>query len=538
MKIGAIYGRASTDKQGDTVEHQVQMIKEYVNRLNSNVADTEDKILIDDKFIYVDEGESGFKTTLLQRDEMRKLMKDIDNKLVDVVFFKGISRFARDAEESFRAARRFKEKNIRVISLEENYDSLHSDPMMFQFYSIMAEQESRKTSIRVSLGNKQKARNGLFVGSLTPFGYTKVKEIKDENLRKEVLLQGKHEQSLWPDKREAEIVRFIFNKVISENVGRKKIAILLNQKGVKNREGKKWDDVSIKRILENEVYMGDILYGKTRYEYIEDESTNRKVQKVIEIPREEWVVVRNAHPAIVERSDFMEVRKILQKRAGTHIGRRFNNARHPLTGILKCGKCGAPMICQKRSNKRKSDGEILEYRYYVCSTYHRQGRDVCPQANINADTLEEYIHEAVSRQVLKLTREGYLSNDLQTYNENEQINKEIAQIDGLIDKKIIKLNNLLDNIDLYDKDTFRELNTNVKKELTELRSRKENLLEQLSFSDIKNNEEEIKELFDGFVNLNLSDIEESRKMFHSLVNEVIVDGNKIQIDAKFNLVQN
>ncbi|QJT70474.1 hypothetical protein [Microcystis phage MaeS] len=537
MKIGAIYARASTDKQGDTVEHQVQMIKEYVKRINDSIKETEDKITIDDKFIYIDEGESGFKTTLLQRDEMRKLMSDIDNKLVDVVFFKGISRFARDAEESFRAARKFKEKNIRVISLEENYDSLHSDPMMFQFYSIMAEQESRKTSIRVSLGNKQKARNGLFVGSVTPYGYSRVKDIKDDKLRKEVLSQGRHEQSLWPDKFESEIVKFIFEKVISENLGRKKIAMLLNQKGIRTRDGNRPDEMFIKRILENEVYTGDIIYGKTRYEYIEDEKTNRKVQKTIDISKDEWIISRNSHPAIIERGEFMEAHRILHKRSGKHKGRRFNNARHPLTGILKCGKCGAPMICQKRSNKR-SDGTKIEYRYYVCSTYHRQGRDVCAQANINADSLEEHIHQAVSREVLKLKEDGYFDNELQVYNQNEEINKEITQIDDTLDKYIIKLDNLLDHVGLYDKDTFRELNNKIKTEIVELRTRKEYLLEQLSFGDIRNNEEELRELFDSFLNLNLNDLEESRNMFHSLLNEVTVDGNKIKIDAKFNLIKN
>lgn len=536
MKVGAVYARASLDKQGDTIEHQVEMIKEYVKRLNTSIESPHDKITLDEKFIFRDEGESGFKTTLLQRTQMKKLMSDIDSGSIDVVFFKGISRFARDAEESFRAARKLKEKNVRVISIEENYDSLHSDPMMFQFYSIMAEQESRKTAIRVSLGNKQKARNGLFANSKAPYGYSKVKDIPDQQLKKEILSKGRHEQSLWPLEHESEIVRFIFEKVINENLGRKKIASLLNQKGLKQRNGKKFTEAFIKRVLENEVCTGDIIYGKTRYEYIEDEVLNKKVQKQIKLPQEEWVISHNSHPAIVERSEFMEAKRILNKRVGSHKGRRFNNARHPLTGILKCGKCGAPMICQKRSNIRKSDGAKMEYRYYVCSTYHSQGRDVCTQANINADTLEESVHNAVSKQISKLETEGYFNGELQTYNQNNSINTEISGIDSSLSKNIIKLDNLLNNIDLYDKETFRELNNKIKLEISELRNRKEYLLEQLSFSDFKNNEEELKALFKQFKELNLNDIEESRKMFHSLLNEVIVEEGKIKIDAKFNLL--
>jgi DNA invertase Pin-like site-specific DNA recombinase len=149
MKFASIYARASTDKQGDTIEHQVDMIKEFAKRTNLDV-------MFDDNFIYEDEGESGFKTTLLQRPAMRRLLSDIDKGIVNSVFFKGISRFARDSGESITTAKRLINKGVRVLSLEENYDSQKDDPTMFQIFAVMAENESRKTSIRVSLGNKKK----------------------------------------------------------------------------------------------------------------------------------------------------------------------------------------------------------------------------------------------------------------------------------------------------------------------------------------------------------------------------------------------
>lgn len=534
MKIAAIYARQSLDR-GESVDHQVQMIKEFNKHTNKNETDASKKIIIKDEFVFVDKGESGFKKSLLQRDEMRKLLELVDNGIIQVIYFKGISRFARSAEESMRTARKLKDKNIRVISIEESFDSDVSDPIMFQFYSIMAEQESRKTSIRVSLGNKQKARNGLYAGSITPYGYTKVKDIRNENLKKEVLLKGKHEHSLWPDHTEAEIVKKIFDKAYSEGAGRKKIASYLNQRGIKTRSGHLFTEARVKQILSNEVYTGTIVYGKTKYEYIEDETKNKKIQKEIQVPKEEWVISENAHPPIVERSVFMDVQKIISKRTGSSKGKRFNNARHPLTGILKCGKCGAPMICQKRSNIRKKDGAKLEYRYYVCSTYHSKGRHVCEQANINADSLEEYVHHALSKEIIKLKNEGYLEN-LNTYNQNDEINKEISIVEDSIRKNIIKSENLLENIDLYDKETFKTLNNKIREELSSLRNSKEKLLEQLTFSDLDNHKEEIKNLLNDFLDLNLNDIEQSRKTFHSLINQIIVEDNKIQIDAKFNLL--
>src|SRR5690606_22096648 len=113
MKFGAIYARSSLgrDRQGETVDHQIAMIKEFVRRSDINV-------IFDDRFVYEDDGESGYKTTMLQRPAMRRLIHDIDKSLIDCVFFKGISRFARDSAETIATAKRLMNRGVRVISLE------------------------------------------------------------------------------------------------------------------------------------------------------------------------------------------------------------------------------------------------------------------------------------------------------------------------------------------------------------------------------------------------------------------------------------
>jgi site-specific DNA recombinase len=525
---GAIYGRASTDKQGDTIEHQVQMIKEYTKRINIPVSFSDD-------MIYEDEGESAFKTSLLQRPAMRKLIEDIDKGLVDIVFFKGISRFARDSGEAITTAKRLKQKGIRVISMEENYDSDKDDPVMFQIYAVMAEQESRKTSIRVSLGNKQKARNGLWTNATLPLGYIKVKEVKDETLRNKLLAQGKHPQSLYPDPETSFLITKIFDLFVNEGFGRKKIVSYLNDNGFKTRKGLYFGERIISGILKNQVYIGDIVYGKTRYDYIDVEDQNKKLQKTIYLDKDEWAICKNAHEPLVDMEVYMKAQAIIKDKEGKYnVGKRYNAAKHPLTGLLRCGICGAPMICQKRSNK-KADGTKKEYRYYTCSTAHKNGRNVCSQKNVVADDLEDYIQGVIAIELRKMRDNKDLLDDLGKYNPNEEINKKIKLIEHNIANRVKNQMSLLDNKDLYDSDTFREINKNLKEELINLRNEKDDLLEQLKFNDYLDDKEELIKKMDEFKDLNMSDLSMVREVFHEWIDEVTIFGDEIEVKQKFKL---
>lgn len=528
--IAAIYARASTDKQGDSIEHQIQMIQEFAKRMNIPATFKD--------FIYEDEAESGYKTTLLQRPSMKRLMSDIDNGLVDLVFFKGISRFARDSGEAITTAKRLSQKGIRVISIEENYDSAKDDPTMFQIYAVMAEQESRKTSIRVSLGNKQKARNGLWTSSTPPLGYVKIKDLKEINVKKELLSSGKHPQSLYPDPESAHLIVKMYDLFVNEGFGRKKIASWLNNNGYKTKRGNFFNDTKIKEILKNEVYIGNIVYGKTRNEYVEVEEENRKKARVIEIDKSDWAICENAHEPIIDLEVFMKAQAIIKSKEGKYnVSRRFNAAKHPLTGILRCGKCGAPMICQKRTNK-KADGTKKEYRYYTCSTAHRNGRMVCNQPNINAEDLETYIHEVISSKLKEVRNDDKILEGIMEYDPNEEINKQLSLIDHNISNKIKNQTSLLDNIDLYDSETFKEINKKLKEEITILRKEKETLLNQLEFSQFKTNKEDLLKKMDEFIELNLTDLSIMREIFHEWINQIIINDDKIQIDQKFKIEKN
>jgi site-specific DNA recombinase len=534
MKFAAIYGRSSLGKakQGDTVEHQVDMIKEFVKRTNIDV-------IFDDRFIYEDDGESGFKTTLLQRPAMRKLLNDIDNELIGTVFFKGVSRFARDSGEAITTAKRLTNKGVRVISLEENYDSFRDEPTFFQLYSVLAESESRKTSIRVSLGNKQKARNGLWSGSITPLGFTKIKDIKNEELKQTLLSQGKHKHSLYPDEY-AFIIQKIFQMFVQEGMGRKKIASYLNENAIKTNQGKDFQEKHILDILRNQAYIGNIVYGKTRYNYIEDDNKSRKIQHTVKIDESDWVITENAHPNIVERELFQKAQEILDQKKGMfEFGRQFNAAKHPLTGLIRCDKCNSPMICQKRTNKKK-DGTKLEYRYYVCSLYHKSGRVMCDQANVNADGIENLLYNFIKKTFEEKMKDWNYEKSIQEKEEtSKDLKNNIKQLDNILQKKLNAVKTLLESREFYDTETFISLNSELQNEIKKLRSQKEQIENKIKSLNEENGGIDLSEEFELFKGNIPDDLSARRDIFHRLLNEVKVrDKQVVYIDTKVKLPLN
>ena len=512
MKIAGIYARQSkSNGQGETIDHQIKIIKEFASRMK-------EEIVFDDKFIYIDR-QSGFKTTMLQRDAMKQMLDDID--MLDIVFFKGISRFARDSSESISTAKRLIQKGIRVISIEENYDSNSNDETIFQIHSVFAEHEARKISIRVALGNKQKAKDGQWTTSQPPFGYSKVKDIKD------VDVSGRHPQSLYPNK-DAEIVKTVFDLYVNHNYGSLKIVNYLAERGVKTANGNPFYTLGIIRMLENEAYIGKIVYGKTRYELIDEDDASKKTNKEINIKEEDWITCDDAHPPIVDKEIFKKAQQILRAKSSKCKGRQFNNARHPLVGILRCGKCNSTMICHKRTAKLVGGNKV--YRYYICNSYFRKGKHACSQQSLRADELEKRIYNEIAEQI-KLC--DFDSGDYIQYNPVDDIKKRIVIVDIEIEKNVKESRFLLENREMYDIETFKEINNKLKEDIVNLRKQKEELKQELKFGDSILSDEDLESKYKEFINLDLTDLPTVRTRFHEWINEITVDGKTIHIDQKF-----
>ncbi|MFC5529414.1 recombinase family protein [Cohnella yongneupensis] len=159
----AVYARVSTDKHGDSIENQVSQSQEYISRLGPQY-DSEDLL------IYRDEAVSGYYTSVFNRAEMKQAIKDARDHKFKLLVFKEVSRVGRDKQENPAIIGMFEQYGVRVVAINDNYDSLNKDNITFDILSVLSEQESKKISSRVSSARKQKARRGQWRGE-PPIGY-------------------------------------------------------------------------------------------------------------------------------------------------------------------------------------------------------------------------------------------------------------------------------------------------------------------------------------------------------------------------------
>jgi site-specific DNA recombinase len=502
----AIYARVSTDKQGDSVEHQVSLMKEWAKRKSIDG----EQWSTPDKNIYIDDAISASKIGILDRPAIKRMMEDAKNKKFDAILFKGISRFVRDVQDALMMLNQFEALDVRTISYEESYDSKTSSVFMFTIHSAVAQEEAQKIGIRVSLGNKQKAAKGQWANSRPPIGYVVNKETKK-------LEFGSPDQ--------IRTVRFIFDSYVNDGMGTFKIAEELNSRGWLTTNNRSWSRTTVAQVLKNQVYIGNVVYGKKRYKSVQRLDGYGKRLKTINIDQDEWSICEDAHPEITDKATFNKAQNILKSR---NVGQTFKNVIHPLTGLLKCGKCGEGMVCQKRSYKDK------EYRYYICKTYHKFGRNVCSQSNVNANELEAFIIEKLKEKINEYYSKSDKMNILVYAQKTKgDIISKLKKIESSIDELNQATVQLLKRSTALTDEQFNYANEDFKKQLQKLNDEKYLTEEELRKIDKTDTRKILEEEMKMFLSEGNIPVEELRRYSHLLIHEIVIEGSDVDIHATF-----
>ena len=348
----------NNEKESNSIINQRQIIDNYLK-------EHKEYRLVD---YYVDDGYSG---TNFDRPEFQRMLEDIKNKKIDVIIIKDLSRLGRNYIETGNFVEVvFPAMGVSVISVDENYemDSLDyygSDyvPLKNLFNDMYAKDISKK--VRSSLIVKK--HNGEFVGKLAPYGY--IKDPKD-----------KHKFLI--DKNVSHIIKKIFDMIL-DGKSRKEVADFLNQNDIltpseylninTNKDVtvmKKWNSEMVNSILRNENYTGTLFQGKKR-------KLNYRVNKKINIDKDNWIVTKNHHEAIISKEKFDKVQDILNNYA-TRTNRTGNF--EILSGFIRCNDCKDQMILKGGKNKK----------YYYCTNYFKKK---CTSHSIEKTKLEEMILE-------------------------------------------------------------------------------------------------------------------------------------------------
>lgn len=170
------------------------------------------------------------------------------------------------------------------------------------------------------------------------------------------------------------------------------IARELNERGIKGPRGGLWAKDSVKTLLRQRAYLGEFRYGdypQGKFHRLNEEG---EIVRADDAAAGKVIVVVNKHDAIVDRDTFEGAARRLERIESE--GRREKGNTHLLSGILRCGKCGAKM----HKACRTSGGDVL----YRCGKYIRFGFAGCDSHSIAEANILPYIIDLATAELAKL----------------------------------------------------------------------------------------------------------------------------------------
>lgn len=246
--------RVSTTKQVDhddqnqaDIPMQRKACREFAERMGWTIVREEQET-----------GVSGFKVSAVDRDKLQLVKDHAEKGMFDILLVFMFDRLGRKSDETPFVVEWFVKKGIKVWSVnegEQRFES-HTDRLTNYIRFWQADGESQKTSIRTKTALGQMVQEGRFRGGVAPYGYRLEKS--------GVVNKRKHEvNKLVIDDEEAKVIRMMYSLCVSSGYGRWRIAIFLNDKGIKTRNGANWHESSVGAILKNVTYKGVLRSGTT-----------------------------------------------------------------------------------------------------------------------------------------------------------------------------------------------------------------------------------------------------------------------------------
>lgn len=354
----ALYIRLSVEdnkKRGHSIENQKLVLENFLaGRPEFVVCNT-----------YVDNGATG---TNFHRPGFQQMLSDIEARLIDCVIVKDLSRLGRNSiDTGYYIEQYFRVHQIRFIALTDQFDTADASNLhggiMLPLKNMINEAYALDIGRKIKAQARQAMKDGEYIGARAPYGYRK----DPENCHK-----------LLIDPEAAEVVFQIFQWAY-EHIGLNDIARRLNEQGIqtpshrKHATGEithenligsgKWQTRTVAKILDSEVYTGDLVQGKTK---IVD---HRQVQA----DGDNLIIATNTHEAIISHEVFEAVkayrRQVCEESKAHEIDPYTPNI---FKGKVLCAHCGGSLHRQR--NKRKKGPDVYLFH---CLTKSRIDRNGC-----------------------------------------------------------------------------------------------------------------------------------------------------------------
>lgn len=364
----AIYLRLSVEDKRDNELHSIgNQQKICMKYINNN----DDLVLVRE---FVDNGFSGIN---FNRNAFSEMLEAIDRGEIDCIIVKDISRFGRNHLEIGKYIDYvFPEKNVRFISINDNYDTFNkmggSEELLIRFKNIINENYVNDYSTKIKSTIDSKMKKGEFLPSLTSMPYGYLKDVKNN--------------TYLIDEETKNVIINIF-ELRSQGKSFNYIAKCLNEYGIpspgklrflkgytkdKRFENAIWLRSTLRSMLSNQTYIGHRVHGKVQKNSLKD----KKVRK----NSDEWTIIENAHPPIITQELFDAVQivnnneklKLENHNVCDDVG---FECRPLFQNKLYCGDCGSKMLAQKAVLRKNS--KAPNYVFYRCSEFVKMDKKIC-----------------------------------------------------------------------------------------------------------------------------------------------------------------
>ena len=351
--LAAIYARVSSESQDveNSIDAQVVKCREWAGR--------NDHIVVKE---FTDRAKSGRADNRPDFREMIQVAGQPGCPFQVVLVWK-FSRFFRDRMESAFYKKRLLKNGVKVTSINEPVDDSPVGKLTEGVLEAIDGFQSDSISEDVRRGTRNLAGRGFFLGRLAPYGMIKV-QIQDGS-------RARHK--LAPDPHTASNIRRIFDLALQEKT-EGQIRAILNEEGIPNASGGRWQSHRVHDVLTNQHYAGTIVWGKS----------SRK---------DEPATCLGAHEGIVTQEEFERVQALLQARAPEVTNPRHAGSGRLLSGLVRCGQCAGHFNYTPAGR----NGKI--YSYLVCSNRKHHGKLGCTSPWLPADKFEPLVIETILQNI-------------------------------------------------------------------------------------------------------------------------------------------
>ena len=404
----AIYVRKSKlTEKGNSIQVQIDKCRAHIFS-EFDVQSTDENT-----DIFMDEGLSGFYA---DRKEFNRLIHSIDNYKCMLCY--KVDRVCRNTGDMMALIEHLDKHGVMFISCSDKISNITSEStLILKLLSVISEFERNIIAERISDNLHELAKEGRWLGGITPLGF----ESKKENIS----IRGKKstKNHLEPIHSELQVVKDIYDMYLNCK-SMNAVRDFLNDKGILTRNGKAHTRTSVKNILRNPVYCiadkealtyfsefcetiyadesefdgerGLMVYNKTEQKKEKkDTSTLLEPQftQNTEIrPINEWIVSVGQHKGIISGFNWIRVQKTLQQNVDKY-DRPKQASKSVLSGLVKCPDCGERMNVKTLSNRYTKSGDL---RFNYRCRKRMEDRFGCTSKDINGNELDQFVIDTIS----------------------------------------------------------------------------------------------------------------------------------------------